>query len=196
MRGYITESPASSSPPFWRGAPARSAPAAEPGGEGTSPCSASSWHYLEAGRGEPVILLHGTGGEGARWMPTIEGLSADYPVFALDQNRLRRVRQAPDEFSPPGLFAGLPRRLHEGARPSQGDADRAIHGSRPSALDLTVHHPEAVGSGWLLVDGGQLPHPVRSDADASEPAQPADRQRRDAGGEREYMESSSTTTAS
>ena len=28
-------------------------------------------HYLEIGRGQPVILLHGTGGEGARWMPTI-----------------------------------------------------------------------------------------------------------------------------
>ena len=27
-------------------------------------------HYLEAGRGEPIILLHGSGGEGARWMPT------------------------------------------------------------------------------------------------------------------------------
>ena len=30
-------------------------------------------HYLEAGRGEPVILLHGSGGEGARWMPQIKG---------------------------------------------------------------------------------------------------------------------------
>ena len=28
-------------------------------------------YYLEAGRGSPVILLHGSGGEGARWMPTI-----------------------------------------------------------------------------------------------------------------------------
>src|SRR4051812_28865710 len=42
-------------------------------------------HYLEAGRGTPVILLHGTGGEGARWMPQIRGLSADFRVIALDQ---------------------------------------------------------------------------------------------------------------
>src|SRR5258708_14698724 len=42
-------------------------------------------HYLEAGRGEPVILLHGSGGEGARWMPQIKALSADFRVIAIDQ---------------------------------------------------------------------------------------------------------------
>ena len=42
-------------------------------------------HYLEAGRGAPVILLHGSGGEGARWMPTIQGLAADFRVIAPDQ---------------------------------------------------------------------------------------------------------------
>ena len=41
-------------------------------------------HYLEAGRGAPVILLHGSGGEGARWMPTIRGLASTRRVFALD----------------------------------------------------------------------------------------------------------------
>ena len=35
-------------------------------------------HYLEAGRGDPVILLHGTGGEGARWMPTIKALAETF----------------------------------------------------------------------------------------------------------------------
>ena len=42
-------------------------------------------HYLEAGRGAPVILLHGSGGEGARWMPTIQGLAPDFRVIAPDQ---------------------------------------------------------------------------------------------------------------
>jgi pimeloyl-ACP methyl ester carboxylesterase len=41
-------------------------------------------HYLEAGRGEPVILLHGSGGEGARWMPQIEALSKEFRVIAPD----------------------------------------------------------------------------------------------------------------
>ncbi|HLQ89749.1 MAG TPA: alpha/beta hydrolase [Xanthobacteraceae bacterium] len=42
-------------------------------------------HYLEAGRGSPVILLHGSGGEGARWMPTIAGLAGEFRVIAPDQ---------------------------------------------------------------------------------------------------------------
>src|SRR5215831_19022313 len=42
-------------------------------------------HYLEAGRGAPVILLHGSGGEGARWMPTIKGLAPGFRVIAPDQ---------------------------------------------------------------------------------------------------------------
>jgi pimeloyl-ACP methyl ester carboxylesterase len=42
-------------------------------------------HYLEAGRGAPVILLHGMGGEGARWMPTIKGLAPEFRLIAPDQ---------------------------------------------------------------------------------------------------------------
>jgi pimeloyl-ACP methyl ester carboxylesterase len=42
-------------------------------------------HYLEAGRGQPIILLHGTGGEGARWMPTIRALAPGFRVIAPDQ---------------------------------------------------------------------------------------------------------------
>jgi 2-hydroxymuconate-semialdehyde hydrolase/2-hydroxy-6-oxo-octa-2,4-dienoate hydrolase len=42
-------------------------------------------HYIEAGRGAPVILLHGSGGEGARWMPTIKGLASEFRVIAPDQ---------------------------------------------------------------------------------------------------------------
>src|ERR1700675_2835862 len=42
-------------------------------------------HYLEAGRGAPVVLLHGLGGDGSRWTPNIEPLAKDFHVFALDQ---------------------------------------------------------------------------------------------------------------
>src|SRR5882672_6347386 len=42
-------------------------------------------HFLEAGRGAPVVLLHGLGGDGSRWGPNIEPLAKDFHVFALDQ---------------------------------------------------------------------------------------------------------------
>jgi pimeloyl-ACP methyl ester carboxylesterase len=42
-------------------------------------------HYLEAGRGAPVVLLHGLGGDGSRWAPNVDSLAKDFQVFALDQ---------------------------------------------------------------------------------------------------------------
>src|SRR3954469_19568171 len=42
-------------------------------------------HYLEAGHGAPVVLLHGLGGDGSRWGANIEPLARDFHVFALDQ---------------------------------------------------------------------------------------------------------------
>src|SRR5438309_8544103 len=42
-------------------------------------------HYLEAGRGEPIILLHRNGGGGGRRMATIKGLPTGIRVIPLDQ---------------------------------------------------------------------------------------------------------------
>ncbi len=42
-------------------------------------------HYLGAGRGQPLVLLHGLGGDGSRWSPNIGPLARDFHVFALDQ---------------------------------------------------------------------------------------------------------------
>lgn len=42
-------------------------------------------HYLEAGRGAPVVLLHGLGGDGSRWGPNIAPLAASFRVIALDE---------------------------------------------------------------------------------------------------------------
>ncbi|HVF91461.1 MAG TPA: alpha/beta fold hydrolase [Blastocatellia bacterium] len=42
-------------------------------------------HYLEAGSGPVVILLHGLGGDTSNWAPTIGALSRKYRVIVPDQ---------------------------------------------------------------------------------------------------------------
>ena len=42
-------------------------------------------HYLEAGSGPAVILLHGLGGDTTNWAPTIPALATKYHVYVPDQ---------------------------------------------------------------------------------------------------------------
>jgi pimeloyl-ACP methyl ester carboxylesterase len=42
-------------------------------------------HYLEAGAGPAVILLHGLGGDATNWAATIPALAKQYHVYAIDQ---------------------------------------------------------------------------------------------------------------
>jgi pimeloyl-ACP methyl ester carboxylesterase len=41
--------------------------------------------YYESGQGPAVILLHGTGSSGERWVPNIGPLATEFHVYALDQ---------------------------------------------------------------------------------------------------------------
>ncbi len=108
-------------------------------------------HYLEAGSGETVILLHGTGGEGARWMPQIRGLSGDVRVIALDQIGFGQSDK-PLTIYHSGVFAGF---LAEFMK-TIGVPKATLIGQSMGAgvaLDLAVHHPEMVQR-LVLVDGG------------------------------------------
>lgn len=65
-------------------APAAAAPGAGPAAKDVE-VHGFKLHYLEAGSGPPVILLHGLGGDGSRWAPNIAPLAQRFHVFALDQ---------------------------------------------------------------------------------------------------------------
>ncbi|HEY4407815.1 MAG TPA: alpha/beta hydrolase [Xanthobacteraceae bacterium] len=109
-------------------------------------------HYLEAGRGEPIILLHGTGGEGARWMPTIQGLAAaNFRVIAIDQIGFGQSDK-PLTIYHSGVFAGFLSQFMQ----TIGVPKAVIIGQSMGAgvaLHLAVHHPEMVER-LVLVDGG------------------------------------------
>ncbi len=108
-------------------------------------------HYLEAGHGDPVILLHGTGGEGARWMPNIKGLAPNYRIISLDQIGFGQSDKPLTTYHS-GVFAGF----LAGFMKAIGVPKATIIGQSMGAgvaLYLAVHHPEMVER-LVLVDGG------------------------------------------
>jgi 2-hydroxy-6-oxonona-2,4-dienedioate hydrolase len=108
-------------------------------------------HYLEAGRGAPVILLHGSGGEGARWMPTIRGLAGSFRVIALDQIGFGQSDKPLTTYHT-GVFAGFLAQFMK----TIGVPKATIMGQSMGAgvtLYMAVHHPEMVER-IVVVDGG------------------------------------------
>jgi pimeloyl-ACP methyl ester carboxylesterase len=108
-------------------------------------------HYLEAGRGEPIILLHGSGGEGARWMPTIKGLAGSFRVIALDQIGWGQSDK-PLTIYHTGVFAGFLTQFMK----EIGVPKATIMGQSLGAgvtLYMAVHHPDMVNR-IIVVDGG------------------------------------------
>jgi pimeloyl-ACP methyl ester carboxylesterase len=120
-------------------------------------------HYLEAGRGAPIILLHGTGGEGARWMPTIKALASDFRVIAPDQIGFGASDKPLTNYHSgvfAGFLAGLMKALDIPKATLMGQSMGA-----GVALSLAARHPQMVDR-LILVNGGGF----RSAATAARPA--------------------------
>jgi pimeloyl-ACP methyl ester carboxylesterase len=122
-------------------------------------------HYIEAGRGEPVILLHGSGGEGARWMPQIKALSSDFRVIAIDHIGFGQSDK-PLIIYHSGVFAGfLVGFMKAIGLPRANLVGQSLGAA--VALDLAVHRSDLVQR-LVLVDGGGFQTP----SDSPRPAMP------------------------
>jgi pimeloyl-ACP methyl ester carboxylesterase len=107
-------------------------------------------HYVEAGRGDPVILLHGVGGEGARWTPTMRGLAPHYRAIAPDQIGYGQSDK-PLTIYHTGVFAGFVAGFMKAISvPKATIIGQSMGGG--VALYLAVHHPELVAR--LVVANG------------------------------------------
>jgi 2-hydroxy-6-oxonona-2,4-dienedioate hydrolase len=120
-------------------------------------------HYLEAGRGDPIILLHGMGGEGARWMPTIRGLAAQFRVIAPDQIGFGQSDK-PFTTYHRGVFAGFLVEFMKAIAVPRATLIAQSMGVGV-ALYTAVHHPQ-IAARLVLVNGAGL------GMDSSPPAQP------------------------
>jgi pimeloyl-ACP methyl ester carboxylesterase len=121
-------------------------------------------HYLEAGRGKPVILVHGMGGEGARWTPNIRGLALSFRVFSPDQIGFGQSDK-PLTIYHTGVFAGFLAGFmkHIGV-PSATFIGQSMGAT--VALHLAAHNPDLVER-LVLVNCASFRSP--SDAPAGPP---------------------------
>ena len=108
-------------------------------------------HYLEAGRGAPVVLLHGLGGDGSRWGPNIEPLAKDFHVFALDQIGFGESDKPLANYHTGMLAEFLVGFLKAVAIPKASLVGNSMGAG--VALYTAVHYPEMVDR-IVLADGG------------------------------------------
>src|SRR4030081_2908735 len=119
-------------------------------------------HYLEAGRGAPVVLLHGLGGDGSRWGPNIEPLAKDFHVFALDQIGFGESDKPLANYHTGMLAEFLVAFLKAAGIPKASLVGNSMGAG--VALYTAVHFPEMVER-IVLADGGGF----RSAASATAP---------------------------
>ena len=108
-------------------------------------------HYLEAGRGAPVVLLHGLGGDGSRWGPNIEPLAKDFHVFALDQ-----IGFGESDKPLANYHTGMLAEFLVGFLKAAGISKASLVGNSMGAgvaLYTAVHYPDMVDR-IVLADGG------------------------------------------
>jgi pimeloyl-ACP methyl ester carboxylesterase len=116
-------------------------------------------HYREAGSGPVVILLHGLGGDGSRWTSTMDVLSGQFRVIALDQIGFGQSDKPLVNYNH-GLLTEF---LIEFMRALE-IPEASIVGHSMGAFVGTyagVHYPEMVDR-LVLVDGGSLTTRPRS----------------------------------
>ncbi len=125
-------------------------------------------HYLEAGQGPPVVLLHGLGGDGSRWGPNIGPLAKDFHVFALDQ-----IGFGQSDKPLANYHTGMLAEFLAGFLKAVGVPKASLVGNSMGAgvaLYMAVHYPQMVdkivladGGGYRSANPGPRPAPTAAD---------------------------------
>jgi pimeloyl-ACP methyl ester carboxylesterase len=126
--------------------------------------------YLDEGRGEPVVLLHGSGASGAQWCSLVERLAPRFRVLAPDLYGCGRI-QGRDGAGPPrlGHEAAV---VHALLDALEGRPAHLVGHSHGGAVALHVARPRAARLRSLTVIepvAASLPHPLSAEdgADAT-----------------------------
>jgi pimeloyl-ACP methyl ester carboxylesterase len=78
---------------------------------GTMPADAQrytlQWHYVEAGKGEPVVFIHGLPESWYSWHSQIESLQSDYRVIAIDLKGYGQSDKSDGDYHPRNVAAEI-----------------------------------------------------------------------------------------
>jgi pimeloyl-ACP methyl ester carboxylesterase len=110
-------------------------------------------HYIEAGQGPAVILLHGLGGTKEHWGANFAALSSKYRVYALDQLGFGHSDKPQTDYKIATWADFL-----QGFMQSQNIPKATVVGNSLGgwiALEFTATHPEMVDK-LVLVDAAGL----------------------------------------
>src|SRR4051794_2047924 len=101
--------------------------------------------YDRAGRGAPLVLVHGGAGDGREWRPQIAGLSDEFTVIAWDEPGAGRSSAVPADFGLAGYafaLAGLVETLgapaHVGGLSWGGTVTPELYRRRPDLVATLV----------------------------------------------------------
>ena len=140
---------------------ARRAEAAAPRIGKTTRVPGGAIHWVEAGQGRPIVLIHGLGGQFRHWTYAVAGLlSDDFRVISIDRPGCGYSERATDDHAALTTQA----RMIVGFLDAEGVERPLIVGhSLGGAISLTIalEHPEAI-SGIALV--APLTHPTTPSA--------------------------------
>ena len=112
--------------------------------------------YYEAGKGSPVILLHGLGADSRHWAANIDALSRNFRVITLDQIGYGQSDKPLMRYSVEHFSDYLYGFLQAVKIPKASVVGNSLGGW--VALDFTIRHPEMVDK-VVLVDAAGL-HPT------------------------------------
>ncbi len=103
-----------------------------------------TFYYEEAGRGEPLLLLHGLGSSTADWVLQMEAFAAKYRVIAVDMRGHGRSTKPPGPYTIPMFAADTVNFLRALQIPAAHILGISLGGM--IAFQLAVSSPEMVKS--------------------------------------------------